>query len=125
MIPEGAEEAKAAGIPVQSRRADWFRKEYPDWTERFKPVEEKENQKVYVLEENFPFVSGEECFAVKACELVECYCNGEFVDFSLWGQHRFEIGTFLKPGENEIRLVVTGNAANKYENAGIAFGLGE
>ena len=125
VIPEGAEEAKAAGIPVQSRRADWFRKEYPDWTERFKPVEEKENQKVYVLEENFPSVSGEECFAVRACELVECYCNGEFVDFSLWGQHRFEIGTFLKPGENEIRLVVTGNAANKYENAGIAFGLGE
>lgn len=125
VIPEGAEEAKAAGIPVQSRRADWFRKEYPDWTERFRPVEEKENQKVYVLEENFPAVSGEECFAVKACELVECYCNGEFVDFSLWGQHRFEIGTFLKPGENEIRLVVTGNAANKYENAGIAFGLGE
>ena len=125
VIPEGAEEAKAAGIPVQSRRADWFRKEYPDWTERFRPVEEKENQKVYVLEENFPAVSGEECFAVRACELVECYCNGEFVDFSLWGQHRFEIGTFLKPGENEIRLVVTGNAANKYENAGIAFGLGE
>ena len=78
-----------------------------------------------MLEENVPAVSGEECFAVKACELVECYCNGEFVDFSLWGQHRFEIGTFLKPGENEIRLVVTGNAANKYENAGIAFGLGE
>ena len=45
-----------------------------------------------------------------------------FVDVSFWGQHRFEVKA-LRKGQNEIRLVITGNAANIYENAGIAFGL--
>ncbi len=56
-------------------------------------------------------------------EMVECYCNGRFVDVSLWGEHRFEIGGCLREGENEIILVVTGNAANLYEKADIPFGL--
>ena len=68
-------------------------------------------------------LTGEECFSVKGEEMVECYCNGKFVDVSLWGTHRFAIGSFLQEGDNEIKLVVTGNAANIYENAGIAFGL--
>ena len=62
-------------------------------------------------------------FAVRGEEMVECFCNGAFVDVSFWGEHRFDVGSFLREGENEIRLVVTGNAANIYENAGIAFGL--
>ena len=57
-------------------------------------------------------------------EMVECYCNGAFVGVSFWGKHSFEIGPFLTEGENKIRLVVTGNAANIYGGGSIAFGLG-
>jgi hypothetical protein len=66
---------------------------------------------------------GKSAAAVNGEEMVECFCNGNFVDVSFWGEHRFDVGSFLKEGENEIRLVLTGNAANIYENAGIAFGL--
>lgn len=62
-------------------------------------------------------------FAVNGEEMAECFCNGEFVDVSFFGEHRFDVSAFLREGENEIRLVMTGNAANIYENAGIEFGL--
>lgn len=48
----------------------------------------------------------------------------EVAGVSFWGKHSFEIGPFLTEGENEIRLVVTGNAANIYGGGSIAFGLG-
>ena len=57
-------------------------------------------------------------------EMVEVYCNDEFVDVSFWGEHRFDLTGKLQQGENEIRVVCTGNAANIYENANILFGLG-
>ena len=37
----------------------------------------------------------------------------------------FEIRDFLREGENEIRLVFTGNAANIYDKAGLFYGLGK
>lgn len=108
---------------VERRRADWFQKEYPDWTDRFTVQEKSDNVITYVCHETADSVTGEECFSVRGAEMVECYCNGAFVDVSLWGVHRFEIGGFLREGDNEIKLVVTGNAANVYEKAGIPFGL--
>lgn len=94
---------------------------YPDWTERFALVEKKRNQAVYELE-----LSSDNCtaFMVRGQEMVECFCNEALVDVSFWGMHRFDLSGFLREGKNQIRLVVTGNAANIYENAGIAFGLG-
>lgn len=117
-------ENTGTGFTVEQRGADWYQKEYPDWTERFMVEQKGENQITYVYHETVSSLTGEECFSVKGEEMVECYCNGKFVDVSLWGTHRFAIGSFLQEGDNEIKLVVTGNAANVYENAGIAFGLG-
>lgn len=110
---------------VERRRADWFQKEYPDWTDRFTVQVKSDNVITYVCHETAESVTGEERFSVRGAEMVECYCNGAFVDASLWGTHRFSLGGFLREGDNEIKLVVTGNAANVYEKAGIPFGLGD
>ncbi|HBA48312.1 MAG TPA: hypothetical protein DCZ91_11055 [Lachnospiraceae bacterium] len=107
---------------VECRKPDWYLAEYPDWTDRFALLEKSGNTAVYSMQ--YPAAEDWETvrFSVRAEEMVECYRNGSFVDVSFWGQHRFEVKE-LRKGENEIRLVITGNAANIYENAGIAFGL--
>lgn len=120
VIPFGAQ---VADCGVQTRKTDSPNKEYPDWTNAFTMIDEKENRKVYVLRKEFTSVSGEECFLVRGTEMIECYCNDQFADVSLWEPHCFDVGTFLKPGANGVKLVVTGNAANIYEKAGIFFGL--
>ncbi len=111
-------------IPIETRKAEWFRKEYPDWTERFVLVNQGENEREYLMK----FVcSGEdipEGFEVSGTEMVECWCNGRFAGVSFWGKHRFETGQYMDAGENEVRLKVTGNAANLYGNREIAYGLG-
>lgn len=56
-------------------------------------------------------------------EMVECYCNKEFAGVSFWNPHRFDIGGFIKEGENELELVVTGNIANKYSGKAVDYGL--
>lgn len=116
-------DAQTADSGVQVRKADRFKKEHPDWTDAFTQTDEAENRKIYTLRKVVASVSGEECFSVRGTEMIECYCNDRFVDVSLWGPHCFNLGVFLKPGENEVKLVVTGNAANIYEQAGIFFGL--
>lgn len=121
--PAAKASAVCPDVPVEKRGADWFRKEYPDWTDRFTVQEKSDNIITYVCHETADSVTGEECFSVRGAEMVECYCNGAFVDVSLWGSHRFQIGGFLKAGDNEIKLVVTGNAANVYEGAALPFGL--
>lgn len=130
------------GIPVKYRPSDWFCREVPDWTEEFRLVQEGKNQKVYRLMKFITAsdrkegisdnaaavgdsaVKGIDRFEVSGAEMVECYCNGAFAGASFWGKHLFEIGPFLTEGANEIRLVVTGNAANIYGGGTIAFGLG-
>lgn len=116
--------AEAFGAAVEQRPADWFRKECPDWTEKFIPVSMQKNEKTYRLTKFFQKVAGDERFEVDGAEMVECYCNGYFAGVSFWGKHRFEIGRFLAAGENEIRLAVTGNAANLYGTHPVDFGLG-
>ncbi|MBR5870188.1 MAG: hypothetical protein IKZ09_04060 [Clostridia bacterium] len=61
--------------------------------------------------------------AVRAEEMVECFVNGVFADVSLWNMHRFRISDHIKPGENRIVLRVTGNAANRFTDHRIAYGL--
>ena len=122
---ELADEAlqKELGFAVEGLCEKCMQKEYPDWTEQFTLQETAENVKTYLLRKTLDAVTEQECFVVRGNEMVECYCNGNFVDVSLWGVHRFEIGKHLTTGENEIKLVVTGNAANIYEKADLAFGL--
>ena len=145
-INAGAEDirmlSEQAQISVKRRPSDWFCREVPDWTDDFHLIQEEKNQKVYQLAKfvaanggkesiggdaagvRDSAVEGMERFEVSGTEMVECYCNGAFVGVSFWGKHSFEIGPFLTEGENKIRLVVTGNAANIYGGGSIAFGLG-
>ena len=55
--------------------------------------------------------------------MVECFVNGTFVDFSLWNAHEFKLTGHLKAGENTVVLKVTGNAANRFTEHRIAYGL--
>lgn len=109
----------------EQRAADWYLEEYPDWTDRFEPVAETgtPNSKEYILHYEAERDGEPLRFSVEGREMVECFCNGAFADVSLWGSHRFDLTGALHKGSNEIKLVVTGNAANIYEQAGIWFGL--
>ena len=55
--------------------------------------------------------------------MVECFCNHAFVGVSFFEPHQFHIGEYLQTGENEIKLVLTGNIANKYSDKEIAYGI--
>ena len=61
--------------------------------------------------------------SVSAEEMVECFVNGQFAGVSLWNRHEFNLSGYLADGENEITLVVTGNAANRYTDRSIEYGL--
>lgn len=61
--------------------------------------------------------------SVSAEEMVECHVNGRFVDVSLWDRHEFNLAGYLTGGVNEITLTVTGNAANRYTDHRIEYGL--
>lgn len=95
----------------------------PDWTSRFELIKQKDNEAEYIYHYQADAVTGQECFLVKGEEMIECFCNGSFVEVSLFGRQRFCVGPFLRQGENEIRLKCTGSAANIFENAKIPFGL--
>lgn len=99
------------------------RDRFVDWTSRFTLTEERDNEAVYTCHCKALDLGNTTGFFVKGSEMVECYCNGQFVDVSFWGKHFFDLESDLKEGDNEIRLVCTGNAANIYENANIPFGL--
>lgn len=99
------------------------REQFVDWTSRFALAEKKDNEAVYTCRCKASDLGDTTGFFVKGSEMVECYCNGQFVDVSFWGKHFFDLAGHLKEEENEIRLVCTGNAANIYENANIPFGL--
>ncbi|MBO5213433.1 MAG: hypothetical protein J6B86_01520 [Clostridia bacterium] len=60
---------------------------------------------------------------VQGEEMVECFVNGAFAGFSLWNPHEFKISDHLICGENEIILKVTGNAANRFTEHRIEYGL--
>lgn len=105
---------------VKERQTELF---LGDFTERFVQKETAGNNAVYTMNYQVSAVNGGEAFLARGEEMAECFCNGRFVDASFWGPHRFRIGPFLKEGDNEIKLVMTGNAANIYENAQIPFGL--
>ena len=60
---------------------------------------------------------------VNAEEMVECFACGRYVGFSLWNPHAFNLSGYVKTGENEIVLKVTGNAANRFTGHRIKYGL--
>ncbi|MEG7530439.1 MAG: hypothetical protein RSF83_03505 [Hungatella sp.] len=107
-------------VPAPKREVD-----LGDWTERFSLVSKENNRSVYEYRCSRDVVDGAECFTVVGEEMAECYCNGNLADVSFWNPHRLQIGTCLSEGENIIKLVMTGNAANRYSGADIFYGLQE
>ena len=73
----------------------------------------------YIVDE----IIGNEVMEIEAEEMVECFCNGKPAGVSFWNTHRFECGELLKTGVNEIRFIVTGNAANRYTEHRIPYGI--
>ena len=94
-----------------------------DLTTRFTQVEKKENLAVYTMDYMADTVTGTETIQVQAEEMVELYCNDELADVAFWSPYNLRVGQFLKEGKNELKLKVTGNAANVYCNAEIPYGL--
>lgn len=80
-------------------------------------------RKTYTATYEAQLIKGDEVFEVTGEEMVECYCNGVFAGVSFFGSHQFHIGKYLQTGENEIKLVLTGNIANKYSDKEIAYGI--
>ncbi len=103
--------------------ADIPEKYLGDFTDRFHPVEKKDNRAVYELAYEASDITGGEVFTVTGEEMVECYCNGELADVALWSPYRLRIGKYLKEGCNELKVVVTGSAANVHCGAELPFGL--
>lgn len=60
---------------------------------------------------------------LRADEMAECFVNGSYAGFSLWNEHEFYISPYLKSGMNEITLKISGNAANKFSEHKIPYGL--
>lgn len=93
-----------------------------DWTNRFVLVEKADNQAEYSYHFDTDDCVNTAYFTVHGDEMAECWCNGVFAGVIFWNDHCFTVGSFLKNGFNEIRLVLTGNAANIYEHADIYYG---
>lgn len=113
----------SVGIKVKGEMPAKRREQFIDWTGRFVLTEKRENEAVYTCHCRASELGDTTGFFVTGSEMVECYCNGQFVDVSFWGKHFFDLDGRLNEDDNELRIVCTGNAANIYENAGIAFGL--
>ena len=94
-----------------------------DFTTQFVLVEKKDNRAVYSMDYVAESVEGTETIEVQAEEMVECYCNGELADVAFWSPYKLRVGQLLKVGKNQLKLVVTGNAANIYCDAEIPYGL--
>lgn len=60
---------------------------------------------------------------VSAEEMVECFVNYKYSGFSLWNEHEFYISPHPTGGTNIVELKVTGNAANKFSDSSIPYGL--
>ena len=67
--------------------------------------------------------SDEIWISVTGEEMVECFVNSIFVDFSLLNAHKFNITRHLSAGENTVMLKFTGNAANRFTDHRIKYGL--
>lgn len=113
----------ADAVEVRKQMPAKVREQFVDWTGRFTLAEKKDNKAIYTCHCKAADLGDATGFFAKGSEMVECYCNGQFVDVSFWGKNFFDLAGHLKEDNNEIRLVCTGNAANIYENAGISFGL--
>ncbi len=124
-----AEKEEAAQLPGwgetgADREAVRWETDVKDLTEAFVLTESGENRAVYTCIYPGDRMEDGGRFTVTGEEMAECFCNGKFVDVSFYGPHTFCVGPYLGPGDNEIRLVFTGNAVNLFGPVKVPFGLG-
>jgi hypothetical protein len=88
--------------------------------------DKSEYMKTYICNLNLNAVENENLWiSVDGEEMVECFVNGHFSGVSLWNKHEFNIAPYLHLGENEILLKVSGNAANRFTDNTIPYGLNQ
>lgn len=80
-------------------------------------------RKTYTATYHAHLIKGDEMFEVTGEEMVKCFCNVVFAGVSFFGRHQFTIGNLLKEGANELKIVMTGNIANKYSASHIPYGI--
>ena len=99
----------------------------PGWIQpHFELAEELplENKKVYQASWIPDADASSAALCVHAEEMAELYVNGRFCDVGFWPPQRLHIpADALRPGENRLRLVVTGSPANRYGNQKVPYGL--
>lgn len=94
-----------------------------DFTTHFELVSCEPNRKTYEMIYETEQVKGNEVFEISGDEMAECFCNGAFAGVGFFHIHRFSIGSLLVKGENKLRLIFTGNAANLYSDVRIPYGI--
>lgn len=113
----------------------------PDWTGRFKEISPESstllktgtkktagstqtaNTKEYQLTLHKDEVD-KACFRLKAEEMCELFVDSKLYSVSFWNPHVFDLRNLSGKEQYELKLVVTGNAANLYTKYKIPFGLG-
>ena len=87
---------EADKIEMRESMPAQVREQYVDWTGRFDLQEKKDNEAVYTYHCSASETGSIPGFFVKAQEMVECYCNGQFVDVSFWGNIALTSGTLWR-----------------------------
>ena len=62
-------------------------------------------------------------FEIHGEEMAECFINGKFLDVSFASPHRFCTQSLIKKGCNEIKVIMTGNIANRHSDDEIPYGI--
>lgn len=61
--------------------------------------------------------------SLEAEEMAELAVNGQMVGAEFWAPQVFEVKEMLKPGKNELDVIVTGSLANLYGNQYVWYGM--
>ncbi|WP_282936432.1 glycosylhydrolase-like jelly roll fold domain-containing protein [Paenibacillus sp. RC67] len=59
----------------------------------------------------------------EAYEMAEVWVNEQFVGVRMWHPYTFNIESFVKPGDNELRIAVTNSLANRIDRVQLPSGL--
>jgi len=77
--------------------------------------------KTYVCKYDLSGINKPVTFEVTGEEMAECYLDGKFVGVSFASPHKFDIDSVSNL--HEIKIIMTGNLANKYSDSKIDYGL--
>lgn len=90
---------------------------------KFELVSEDEKNFVKTYRGSFIGTADNLYIRFSASDMAECFVNGSFCGFGLWNEHEFYISPYLKDGVNKIELRISANAANKFSDKKVPYGL--